>query len=241
MGSVLKIQLSAFSNKRIVPSANNIAIIMPKLKEISGIEFLPSVVNSQKIDISTGMIENVSNLSFLSADSTGQVICSDNRLDCIINVSADHQDVVEERFNTTSAILQFLMEATNTVANRLALNVTFVSDICNENSVFEKQVMHVVPFYQNRIIKEWSSRVNAEGTMTINNIEENLNIITEYSRGIEPNTMKTRILCHSDINTVAENRDFRFEHDAIDLFEKKEKSIFEEIQSDLKGLVKYEE
>ena len=51
MGAILTIQLSAFSNKKVLPNAENIAVLMPKLKELSGIEFLPNVVNSQKIDI----------------------------------------------------------------------------------------------------------------------------------------------------------------------------------------------
>ena len=59
MGAILTIQLSAFSNKKVLPNAENIAVLMPKLKELSGIEFLPNVVNSQKIDIKTGTIENV--------------------------------------------------------------------------------------------------------------------------------------------------------------------------------------
>ena len=37
MGAILTIQLSAFSNKKVLPNAENIAVLMPKLKELSGI------------------------------------------------------------------------------------------------------------------------------------------------------------------------------------------------------------
>lgn len=237
MGAVLTIQLSVFSNKRILPSTENIAILMPKLKELSGIEFLPNVVNSQKIDITTGAIENVPNLSFSSADNAGQVICTENRIDCVFNFNVDRQEGVESGFDVASAIIRFIMEHANVFANRLALNVTYLSNICNGNSAFETQVMHVVPFYQNKTIKEWSSKTNAVGIMTINGADESLNIITEYIHATEQTTKETRIVCHTDINTVAENKDFRFKFDVVDSFEKQAKSIFTEIQSDLERLV----
>ena len=241
MGAILTIQLSAFGNKRILPSTENIAILMPKLKELSGIEFLPYIVNSQKIDITTGAIENVPNLSFSSTNNSGQVICTENRIDCIFNFNIDHQEGIDDRFNVASAIIQFIMNYTSVFANRLALNVTYLSNICSGNSIFETQVMHVVPFYQNKTIKEWSSRTNAMGTMKINGIDESLNVITEYTHATEQTTKETRIVCHTDINTVPENKDFRFKSDAIDSFEKQAKSIFVEIQSDLEGLVADEE
>lgn len=240
MGAILTIQLSSFSNKKVLPNTENIAVLMPKLKELSGIEFLPNIVSSQKIDVKTGAIENVPNLSFSSTDNSGQIICTENRIDCIFNFDIDHQDGIDDKFNMASAIVKFIMSNASVFANRLALNVTCLSNVCSSNSVFETQVMHVVPFYQNKTIKEWSSRTNAVGSMNINGVEEDLNIITEYTHATEQITKETRIVCHTDINTVPENKDFRFESDAIDIFEKQAKDIFLEIQADLEELVKDE-
>ena len=240
MGAILTIQLSAFSNKKVLPNAENIAVLMPKLKELSGIEFLPNVVNSQTIYNKTGTIENVSDLSFSTMDNSGQVICTENRIDCVFNFDIDHQEGIEDKFNIASEIIQFIMKKAKVFANRLALNVTCLSNICNGNSVFEKQVMYVGPFYKNKTIKEWSSRTNARGMMSINGIEESLNIITEYTYATEQTTKETRIICHTDINTIPENKDFRFESDSIAIFKKQARSIFLEIQDDLEGLIQDE-
>ncbi|WP_406043180.1 hypothetical protein [Succinimonas sp.] len=237
MGAIIKIQLSAFSNKKVLPSADNIAKIMLSLKEKFGIELLPSILNTQKIDVSTGMIKTVSNLSFSSMDNTEQIICSENRIDCIFNFSVEHQEETEGKFKAASDVLKFIMEKEKIIANRLALNVTFLSNICSKNSVFETQVMHVMPFYRNKTIKEWSSRTNAFGKMIINNVEEELNIITEYTYITESATKEARIICHADINTIAENNDFRFECLSVEFFERQAKEIFSEIQLDLEGLV----
>ena len=237
MGATLSIQVSAFSNKKIVPNAENIAVIMPKLKNLSGIEFLPNIINTQKIDIATGKIDNLPNLSFASINKTGQVVCTDNRIDCIFNFEIDKQDEVEARFNTASCIISFIMQNESVFANRLALNVNYLSDVCNGNSLFETQVMHVLPFYQGKDIKEWSSRTNAVGQMKINDLDENLNVITEYTHTTEPVSGETRILCHIDINTISENQDFRFKYDAISTFIDQAKQIYEDIQSDFDGLV----
>lgn len=241
MSAILSIQLSAFGNKKITPNAENISRLMPKLKEFSEIEFLPNIINTQKIDIETGSIENLPNLSFVSIDNKSQVVCTENRIDCIFKFDLTKQSGTDLRFDTSSKIISFIMQNGSVVANRLALNVTHLSDTCNGNSVFEKQVMHTVPFYQGKNIKEWSSRINAFGQMSINNSTENLNIITEYTHASQSTSGETRIVCHTDINTVAENKDFRFEYATFDEFVSQAKDIFNGIQSDLEELVKNEE
>ncbi len=237
MGMILSMQLSAFSNKRIVPSTDNIAILMPKLKELSGDDLLPSILNTQKIDISTGNIENVPNLSFSTINNKEKIVCTENRIDCTFNFEAEEQTTVLQDFQAAIKILQFIMEIGNVFANRLALNVDFTSDVCNGNTKFEKQVMHKVPFYQNKEIKEWSSRTNARGTMEIHGKEE-LNIITEYNHIAQKEISENRIVCHSDINTIQENKDYRFTFSDIEYFATHAIEIFVSIQSDLENMVK---
>ncbi|MCM1145000.1 MAG: hypothetical protein NC407_09855 [Lachnoclostridium sp.] len=241
MSAILSIQLSAFGNKKILPNTENISVLMPKLKEFSGIELLPNIIDTPNIDIETGSIKNVPNLSFVSIDNKSQVVCTESRIDCVFNFDMAEQSSTDLRFDTSSEIISFIMQNGNVMANRLALNVTHLSDVCNGNSVFEKQVMHTVPFYQGKNIKEWSSRINAFGQMTINGNAENLNVITEYTQASQSTSGEIRIACHTDINTVAENKDFRFEYAAFDVFVSQAKEIFKSIQSDLEELMKNEE
>lgn len=236
MGAILSIQLSAFSNKRIIPSTDNIAKLMSKLKEMSGVDLLPSILNTQKIDISTGNLENVPNLSFSTSDNKEKVVCMENRIDCTFNFEIEKQDVVWDNFEVAVKILEFIMQDETVLANRLALNVNFISDICNGGTKFENQVMNVVPFYQDKDIREWSSRINARETIKINSKEEILNIITEYNH-ITQDRIGAKIICHCDINTIQENKDYRFYSSDIECFAKQAKEIFVNIQSDLENMV----
>lgn len=238
MGAVLSIQLSVFSNRKITPSTGIIAIMMPKLKELTGLDYLPSIINTQKIDISTGNMENIPNLSFSTLDKKSQVVCTENRIDCTFNYELKDQSSVDSGFISAMDILQFIMENTKVLANRLAMNINFISNVCSGESKFEKQVMHVVPFYQDKDIKEWSSRTNAKGKMTIDGHEEELNIITEYNHVTDSNIGETRIVCHSDINTVSENKDYRFNYESLNSFAEQAKRVFKQIQADLEEMVK---
>ena len=238
MGAILSMQLSAFSNKRIVPSTDNIAILMPKLKEISGADLLPSILNTQKIDISSGNVENVPNLSFSTIDNKEKVVCTENRIDCTFNFEVEEQTTVLQSFEAAVKILRFIMENGSVFANRLALNVNFISNVCDGNTKFEKQVMRIVPFYQDKDIKEWSSRTNARGTMQVHGKGEELNIITEYNHVTQNEIGETRIVCHSDINTIPDNKDYRFTFSDVECFANQAKDIFISIQSDLEDMVK---
>lgn len=73
-------------------------------------------------------------------DNSGQVICTENRIDCVFNFDIDHQEGIEDKFNIASEIIQFIMKKAKVFANRLALNVTCLSNICNGNSVFENRL-----------------------------------------------------------------------------------------------------
>ena len=238
MGAILSIQLSAFSNKKIIPSTENITFMMNDLKRITGVDYLPSIINTQKVDIPTGNIEIVPNLSFFTADRKSQIICPENRIDCNFFYEINEQATVDRDYKFAENILQEIMEKATILANRLALNVNFVSKVCDGSSKFEKQVMHIVPFYQEKTLKEWSSRTNGKGKITINDCEEELNVITEYNHSNQQINGEKRIVCHSDINTIHENTDYRFSYNNIDSFAKQTWRIFKEIQSDLENMTK---
>ena len=237
MGEILYIQLSVFSNKRIIPTSDNISLMMKDLKKITDVDYLPSIIDTQKVDIPTGKIETVSNLSFFTYDKKSQVVCTENRIDCNFNYEIKDQENINRDYHFAADILKSIMKKAMILGNRLALNVNFVSNVCNGSSDFENQVMHIVPFYQNKTIKEWSSRTNGKGEITINDCAEELNIITEYNHSIQQPIGEKRIVCHSDINTLHENKDYRFSDTSIDSFAEQTWGIFTEIQSDLEKMI----
>ena len=89
MGVVLNFQLTAFSNNKIEPNAKNISMLMEKINSLNIKEFLPNVTTGQRIDMVKGKMESISNLGFITADQSGQIMCQDGRIDCFFNFTPD--------------------------------------------------------------------------------------------------------------------------------------------------------
>lgn len=240
MGIILSIQLSAFSNRKITPSVENTAVIMSDLKELSGIRFLPHIINTHNINILAETVETIPNLSFSSINESRQIICTDDRIDCIFHFDTNGQENIKSSLNTASRLLSSIMQHNDISASRLALNVYFFPAVGRDKHLCRTNIMCVIPFYRERVIKEWFSRMNAMDQVRINNADESINIITEYTHTTEPASGESRILCHADINTAAENKDFRFKYDSIDIFKAQAWDIYQNIQSDIERLVNSE-
>ena len=85
MSLILNVQLSAFSNYRIEPTANNVTFLMESINKLGIKEFLPNITTGQNIDLIKGKLETISNLGFVTSDKTGQIICQNNRIVCLFN------------------------------------------------------------------------------------------------------------------------------------------------------------
>lgn len=239
MGIILNIQLSAFINHRIEPNANNISNLMNELNLLKLKEFLPNITTGQTIDLVKGRIDTISNLAFVTADKSGQIICQDERIDCIFNFNQDDKCDFESELQKLEKILLLIMSEYKIVSNRFALNINLLSEPYFgelQNTIFGKSVVSSLKFYDNREFKEWSMRENSWYPITISNEEDTLNVITELSMVTNDQQNEKRILCHMDINTIPENSGYRFNTDSLNDFVIETGVIAKEIKANFEEL-----
>lgn len=239
MGIILNIQLTAFINYRIEPNANNISNLMNKLNSLKIKEFLPNITTGQTIDLIKGKINTISNLTFVTSDNDAQIICQDERIDCIFNFNQDDRCNFESELQKLKTILLLIMTEYKIISNRFALNINLLSESYWEelqNTKFGQNVVSPLSFYNNKEVKEWSMRENSWHPIVISNEEDTLNVITELSMVTNDQQTEKRILCHMDINTIPGNSGYRFNKDSLNEFVKETSSIAEEIKTNFEGL-----
>lgn len=239
MSLIVNVQLSAFCNFRIEPNAENITSLMEKINMLNIKEFLPNITSGQNIDLIKGIMQPVSNLGFVTSDKTGQIVCQDNRIDCLFNYSAENQCELNESIDALKKIILIMLKDFEILANRLALNVNILSDPYKgdlKETPFGQNIVSSLDFYRDKELNECSIRENVRYSIDILSKKEIINVITELSKLISHPGDENRILCHMDINTIPENTGFRFNYEKMDCFVEKVKEIANSIKTNFEEL-----
>ena len=84
MSNIINVQLSYFCDYHIQTSVESITKLMEGLNGLGFGELLPSMIPGQKLNLLEGKAIPTTNLSFNSTDGSIQIVCMDNRIDCII-------------------------------------------------------------------------------------------------------------------------------------------------------------
>ena len=240
MGKFLNVQFSVFSNSRIEPTAANASNLMQKINSLKKFEFLPNIISGQNFDLITGKINSISNLSFITPSNQSQIMCMDNRIDCIFNFSPSDNESLSEGVEFCRSILTIIMKEFSIIGNRLALNINNISDNLNENfkeSECGRKLISQLDFYNTKNLIEWSTRCNTRIPIKISNKDEFLNIITELDLTQNIGEKSKKILCHLDINTIPENQTYRFTYDKLDLFVAESNPLIDSIINDFERWV----
>lgn len=239
MSIILNVQFSVFSNNRIEPTPDNVGKILNKLNSLGKYDFLPSMINGQNIDLVAGKMDPVSNISFVTLDQHVQIACMNERIDIVINGTQNNQSVpIEEHLEFARTVLDFLMEEYHTYSNRLAINISLLSDIIQKSireTAIGKKMCSTFDYYQGKELDEWSSRVNTKQSIQMAR-EELLNVITDISVVTDNKSNKKRFMTHMDINTVFENNGYRFAANDLGLFIEKVIGIVNNIKNNFEEL-----
>lgn len=221
MGILLNVQLSVFGNDNIETTATNISSLMQKINGLGKFEYLPNIISGQNIDFLAGKVNTVPNLSFITASQLSQIICMDNRMDCVLNFNAEHQDTISNSLQFCKDVLTIMMDDFSILGNRLAININELSNSVLPELLKTKlgqSIASVFDFYKGKTLDEWSTRANNRFPIEISGKSETLNVITELNLVHNSQINEKRILCHLDINTVHENQGFRFSKDDLPSF-----------------------
>lgn len=242
MGSVLNMQLTAFCNYRIEPNVKNIMVLMEQINSLGGKEFLPNIITGQNIDLIKGNVETISNLRFVTIDNSGQIICQDNRIDCILNFTSKNQGSLND-IAYLQKIIRLIMKEYEIISNRMAWNIDLLSDFYDsklQNTSFGQNVVSTLDFYKEKELKEWSFRENMWYPIRIAENKEILNVITELRMVTSNSGDEKRLLCHMDINTIPERTGYRFDEKKVEEFVEEVKKIVVRIKDNFEEVSNYD-
>ena len=236
IAKVITLQVSAFIDKRVEPSSDKFSTLLQQINNLKYKEFMPSIRNTQNLNIDTGLFSLVPNLGFVSADKYGQILFNDNRLDVIMTYNdleavSDKIDIDAEA-SSLSKLLQLLLQSCDLKANRFAYNADILSNPINKNianTQFGKNLVEMLSFYKEKELFDCVSRANVHSEIEINNNKEIINVITELNEAFNRENDEKRIHCHLDINTIPENTEFRFSFSDYEYFLNGIKKIVSEI------------
>ena len=232
---ITKIQLTSFCNNTVAIDISTISKLMNGLNNLDIKDFLPNITNGQNINLISGKVEQIQNLGFITMDSSAQVLFQPNRIDVIFNLQGE----LQSDLNQAKTVIKYILCECNCTSNRLAINIDllsepYVGDI--KKSKFGSKIMFFLDYYKDQDLIEWSARENIHQNITVNGEKETLNVITELSLVTYNSDNTKRVLCHIDINTVAENNNYRFDSNAFDDFLNETTTIIQKIKDNFEEL-----
>ncbi len=239
MSFAINYQLSLFGKYSISPTPNTISTLMNSINAVTGKTFLPSIVNSQQIEIPSNKISTISNLGFFTQDQQYSIALLNERLDVNYNKINDSNEDMSLFFDLAIKVLSVVLDYSKDYSNRLAMNIQQVCDVKDSSYVYAlgKNLLKAAAFYEDKELIEWSTRVNALQEIIINNATEGLNVITDISSGRNAENGMPVVLFHFDINTLPQNQNLRFDKSALHPFVHEASNIATKLIADVEGLI----
>ena len=233
MSILINVQYSVFSNNRIEPTPDVVNNMLSDLNAMGKYVFIPNMIAGQNIDLLAGRVNPLNNISFVTLDQQVQIACMTERIDVTINGTDKNQNIpIEDHIRFARSALKKIMEKKHIYSNRLAVNISFLSDFIEDpiqETPLGEKIINTLDFYNGTPLEEWSSRFNARRTVQVET-SELLNVITELSSVLDNASGKKRFLCHMDINTIFENAGYRFSADSLERFDGEVMNMITEIK-----------
>lgn len=243
MSVALNYQLSIFGKYAIVPSPETITTLMSKINQETQQTLLPNVINSQQLEIPLNRITNVSNLGFISQNQQYGITILNERIDVNYNKVDDSNVAMENFYDFAIKALTAIIDYSGVDSNRLAMNIHKVCKMKNFDNLEKcgKFLFKSARYYNDKRLIEWAMRTNANVDITINELQETLNVITDVSSGQDVTGQKAVVIFHIDINTLQQNQNMRFKKVALEPFVRNATAIASELIADVERLISYEE
>lgn len=239
MSVTLNYQLSIFGKFSITSSPETITGLMNKINQETQQTLLPNIINSQQIEIPSNRITTVSNLGFVSQDHQYSISILNERIDINFNKVNDSTISMDFFYDFAIKALTAIMNYSGAISNRLAMNIQQVCEIksFSDLNMRGKSLIKSATYYDDKIYSEWSLRTNGLFDISINEMPETLNVITDISSGQDVTGQKAAVLFHVDINTLPQNQNLRFDKLALRPFVQSAAAIASTIIADVERLV----
>lgn len=239
MNNIINVQFSYFCDYHIQTSVESITKLMEGLNKLGFCELLPSMIPGQKLNLLEGKAIPTSNLSFNSTDGSIQIVCMDNRIDCIIRPTVSEKIDLERDLFKSKSLLDVIISHYNILGNRLAINIDAIGNkkvIDFSTTKFGSILSSSINYYKGKTISEISANLNTRIPIVLSETEETINVITNINTAVNNKDQSNLLLCHIDINTVPENQRLRFRNDVLEQFVSQIKGIIQQIISEFEAM-----
>lgn len=225
----LKYQIGLFGNfDDIKQTPDTVKKLMEVMQKFDSYTLLLNTMTEITLNAKTGTPTQVNRISFVDQNSGLQIMFGSKRLDFIKELRDDNSNNMGELADYIKLVKDIIVELSDTFIdfknfNRLSLLTDcFINDIsiAKKESIYKKLLNET--FFGNENIKEWSVQIvnkdegkelkeKINNILSINRLQGQL-IINNHGKDIDG--IKVMI----DINTKAEDLDFRFNIDSINNF-----------------------
>lgn len=231
MSNIINVQLSYFCDYHIQTSVESITKLMEGLNGLGFGELLPSMIPGQKLNLLEGKAIPTTNLSFNSTDGSIQIVCMDNRIDCIIRPTVSEKIDLDKDLLKSRKLLDVIISHYNILGNRLAINIDVIGNNKSDFSTtkFGRTLSSSINYYNGKIISEISANLNTRIPIQLSEVKEIVNVITNINTAVNNKDQSNLLLCHIDINTVPEKQGLRFKNDVLEQFVNQIKGIIQQI------------
>lgn len=239
MSNALNFQLSIFGKYSVHPDPQIITSLMAVINQATGQIFLPNIVNSQQVEIPANRITIISNLGFVTQDQRFNITILDERIDINYNMVPNQEIDMQTFYSLSAKAMEAIMSNLGLRAYRLAANAQLIinlSDLSQTEAV-GKKIIKSAEYYNDKTLCEWSTRVNSQTHIDILGKTEEINVITDISTLQSSPERQTSVLYHIDINTLPQNPELRFNHEALNPFVEKIMPISAEVISGIERLI----
>ena len=235
----LNYQLSIFGNYSVSLSPAMITTLMTEINQATAEMFLPSIINSQQIELPANRVSTISNLGFVTQDQKYNIAILNDRIDINYNRRTSAELSLSEFYAMAESILSAIMRSCSFQANRLAANIQMLVELesIDHAQKLGKRLLKSAEYYNDKLFCEWSTRVNAQSSIKIGDIAERLNVITDISSTQSVQGEQIAVIYHMDINTLPQNINMRFDNSSLRPFTDSILPIAEKITNDVERLV----
>lgn len=216
----LNYQLSILGNYSVSLSPEMITTLMTKINQVSTEVFLPNIINSQQIEIPSNRVSTISNLGFVTQDQKYNIAILNDRIDINYNKALDIELGLGEFYAMAESLLKSIMQTCSFSSNRLAANMRMLLELESFDYMqgLGKKILKSPQYYGDKSFCEWSTRVNAQSSIQIRDMDEGINVITDISSAQSAQGEKAAVIYHMDINTLPQNTNMRFDCSSLKPF-----------------------
>lgn len=239
MDRIISVQLSYFCEYHIQTTAENITKLMELLNNIGVGELLPSMLPGSQLNLIEGKAIPTSNLSFNTVDGCIQIVCMDNRIDCIIRPMDMETLDLKSALWRSQQLLAVIVAYCNIIGNRLAVNIDAVGNtpaVDFTTTKFGRVLTSSISYYNGKTVSEIAASLNTRIPIQLDETEETINVITNINTAVNNQDQSKLLLCHIDINTVPENQSQRFKDTVLCTFVKQVQGIIQAILTEFEEM-----